>query len=123
MLAPSARAEEPALPTPPRQAEPWSSPATGLPRFLVSATVTLFEQGLADPRGCDYRKVRVTVGSVWGGKGGEVATSGWVLPTAAGAKARHAVLWSGLDCPLAGDVGPADLAADVLALEDRAGDG
>ena len=38
------------LPTPPLQAEPWSPPATKLPRFLVTATRIVFEQGLADPR-------------------------------------------------------------------------
>ena len=35
-----------------------------------------------------------------GGRGGEVTTSGWVLPAAAGSKARHAIAWSGLVYPL-----------------------
>jgi len=123
LIAPAARAGDPALPTPPRQAEPWTPPRTTLPRFLVASASTLFEQGLADPRGGEYRRILVSVGSVWGGKGGEVATSGWVLPAPAGAKTRHAIAWSGLVYPLAGDTGPADLDADVLALEDAAGDG
>src|SRR5579883_2049865 len=74
-----ALAEEPTLPTPPRQAEPWTPPQTSLPRFLVSATATLCEQGLADPRGCDYRAIQIAVGNVWRGEGGDLTTNGWVL--------------------------------------------
>ena len=112
----AARGAEPILPTPPRQAEPWTPPPTTLPRFLVSATASLCEQGLADPRGCDYRKIKLTVGSVWGGEGHELETTGWVLPTADGGKPRHAVAWNGLVYPLAGDLGPGDLDADIRAL-------
>lgn len=117
-----ALAEEPTLPTPPRQAEPWGPPPTSLPRFLVSATATLFDQGLADPRGCEYRAIRIAVGGVRGGQAHEVATSGWVLPAADGEKLRYAIAWSGLVYPLAGTGGPADLDADVrAALGDGAG--
>ena len=112
----AARGAEPILPTPPRQAEPWTPPPTTLPRFLVSATAALCEQGLADPRGCDYRKIKLTVGTVWGGGGHELETTGWVLPSADGGKPRHAVAWSGLVYPLAGDLGPGDLDADIRAL-------
>ena len=34
-------------------------PATKLPRFLVAATAALFEDGIADPRGCEYREVEI----------------------------------------------------------------
>ncbi len=115
--------EQPILPTPPRQAEPWTPPPTSLPRFLISSTRTLFDQGLADPRGCEYHKIRLTVGSVRGGQGSEVATSGWLLPARGEAKIRYAVAWSGLVYPIVEDLGPADLDADVLALEDAAGTG
>jgi hypothetical protein len=110
-----ARTESPPLATPPRQAEPWTPPETTIPRFFVSATASLFEQGLADPRGCEYRTIRIALGAVWGGNAHEVATSGWILPAADGGKPRHAVAWSGLVYPLieAGD--PADLDADVRA--------
>src|SRR5947209_2489715 len=96
------RAAEPTLPTRPRQAEPWVPPRTSLPRFLVRATATLCEQGLADPRGCEYRSIQIAVGSVWGGQAQPVTTSGWVLPAGDGGKPRHAVAWSGLVYPLAG---------------------
>lgn len=111
----SARAEEPTLPTPPRQAEPWAPPRTSLPQFLVSAPTALFEQGLADPRGCEYRTIQIAVGGVWGGQAHDVATNGWVLPAAEGGKSRHAIAWSGLVYPLIGVGGPADLDADAPA--------
>ena len=111
------------LPDPPRQKEPWTPPETKLPRFLVAATATLFDQGLADPRGCEYRSIEITAGSVWGGQGGIASTKGWVLPAMDGEKQRFAVAWSGLVYPVVKVGEPADLAADVLALEDAAGDG
>ncbi len=99
------------------QAKPWTAPRTSLPRFLVSATTTLCEQGLADPRGCEYRKIRVVAGSVWGGQAQEASTNGWVIPAGDGGKPRHAIAWSGLVYPLAGLGEPANLDADVRALE------
>jgi hypothetical protein len=119
----SDRAEEPALATPPHQAEPWTPPRTSLPKFLVAATATLCEQGLSDPRGCDYRTIQIAVGSVWGGSAQNLTTHGWVLPAAGGGKSRHAIAWSGLVYPLAEVRGPADLDADVRALGEAAGPG
>src|SRR5262249_50380969 len=119
----ASRAEEPKLPIPPRQAEPWAPPRTSLPRFLVSATTALFEQGLADPRGCVYRAIPISVGGVWGGEAQGMTTSGWVLPAADVGMPRYAIAWSGLVYPLTAVGGPADLEGDVLALEDAAGDG
>ena len=78
-------------------------------------------QGLADPRGCEYRTIRIKVGGVWGGQAQEVSTYGWVLPVAAGGKPRHAIAWSGLVYPLAGSGEPVDLDGDIRALEDAAG--
>jgi hypothetical protein len=112
----AARSAEPILPTPPRQAEPWTPPKTTLPRFLVVATTALCEQGLADPRGCDYRKIKLTVGSVWGVGDGQAETTGWVLPAPDHGKARYAIAWSGLVYPVAGDLGPGNLDADMRAL-------
>jgi hypothetical protein len=109
---PYVRAEEPTLPVPPQQNAPWNPPETSLPRFLNTATATLFEQGLADPRGCEYRAITLQVGSVWSGDGGKVKTSGWVLPGDDG-KPRHAIAWNGLVYPVI-DVGePADLDKDL----------
>jgi hypothetical protein len=110
------------IPDPPRQREPWQPPATSLPRFLVSASATLFEQGLADPRGCDYHAIEIGIGNVRSGGGGVTKTRGWVLPAAAGEKTRFAVAWSGLVYPIVSIGEPADLAADVNMIDQMARD-
>jgi hypothetical protein len=53
-----------AIPDPPCQRERWTPPETKLPRFLVNATAALFDAGMADPRGCDYREVELGETSV-----------------------------------------------------------
>ena len=45
------------------------APRDVVARFLVRASATLFEQGLADPRGGDYRAIEIAVGSVWSSRG------------------------------------------------------
>ena len=64
------------------QKSAWVSPPSELPQAFVSATKTLFDQGLADPRGCEYREIEVPVGEPWSGDGGVIKTHGWVLPGA-----------------------------------------
>jgi hypothetical protein len=110
------RFEGATIPDPPRQREPWQSPATTLPKFLVSASSTLFEQGLADPRGCDYHAIEVGIGDVWSGDGGVMKTHGWVLPAPDGANTRFAVSWSGLVYPTVSIGEPADPATDVKVI-------
>ena len=104
-----------ALPEPPHQHDPWTPP-TAVPPALASATTTLFAQGLADPRGGEYRQIAVGVGSVWSGDGGVAQTHGWALPAAPGETPRFAVCWNGLVYPVVRVGDPADLAADVGAL-------
>jgi hypothetical protein len=110
-----------AMPTPPSQNKAWTPPESKLGETLIGAAKTLFEQGLADPRDCDYREVAVFAGT-WGEDGGSVKTHAWLLP-ADGKKQRFAVCWNGLVYPVF-EVGAAtDLKADVLATikadEDR----
>jgi len=83
-----------ALPVPPQQTAPWT-PATN--DAYTKAAETLFNQGMADPRGLDYREIEVVVGDPWGGGGGTFKTHGWVLP-AKGA-GSFAVTWNGLVYP------------------------
>ncbi len=83
---------------------------------MVSATRTLFDQGLADPRGCVYRDIEVVVGATWGGAGGVMRTHGWVLPAAKDAPQRFAVCWSGVVYPAVSVGAEASLEADVQAL-------
>ena len=81
---PAPRFEGATIPDPPGQGQPWTPPETSLPRFLVRASATLFEQGLADPRGGDYRAIEIVVGGVWSNVGESLSTHGWVLPGAPG---------------------------------------
>ena len=117
---PAPRFEGLTIPDPPQQRLPWTIPKTSLPRFLVRASATLFEQGLADPRGGDYREIEIAVGGVWSNVGGILTTHGWVLPETPGEKARFAVTWSGMTYPAVTVGPPADLEADVKVLEDAA---
>ncbi len=117
---PSPHFEGATIPDPPRQREPWQPPATALPRFLVNASVTLFEQALADPRGCDYHTIDIAIGDVWSGDGGVIKTHGWVLPATDGEKSRFAVAWNGLVYPIVSIGEPADPSADVEIIAQQA---
>ena len=111
-----ARFEGDSLPDPPRQRLAWEPPRVPLPEKLVTATAKLFEQGLADPRGCEYREVEIASGSI-GGWAGRVKTHAWVLPAAPQPGGRRfAVGWNGLVYPLESVGEKADLRQDVLAL-------
>lgn len=59
------------------------------PPGVTEEVRTLLKAGFGDPRGGEYRKVRVQLGSVWGGHQ-EVDTKGWVLPGN-----REVVCWNG----------------------------
>jgi hypothetical protein len=61
---PSPMKAEALLPRPPRQDEPWALPESGLSEAAIDAARVLFEQGLADPRGCAYREVELAAGPV-----------------------------------------------------------
>jgi hypothetical protein len=77
----------------------------------LSAAKALFDAGLADPRGCEYREIEVGTGNVWSGDGGVVTTRGWVLP-GTGAE-RFSVCWNGLVYPTVSVGRPADWRADA----------
>ncbi|MEI8291601.1 MAG: hypothetical protein WCH99_19205 [Verrucomicrobiota bacterium] len=102
------------MPPPPKQNSTWATPESNLPTNYVTATALLFQQGLADPRGCDYREIEVGTGNIWGGDGGVVKTHGWVLP---GRKEiRFGICWNGLVYPLIFIGTNADLEADVALM-------
>jgi hypothetical protein len=110
------RLEVDSLPEPPRQRLAWEPPRVSLPEKLVTATARLFKQGLADPRGCEYREVEVASGNV-GGWVSRIKTHAWVLPAAPQPGGRRfAVGWNGLVYPLERVGEKADLRQDVLAL-------
>ena len=102
------------IPSPPSQTAAWKPPATLLPEQFVTATATLFDQGLADPRDCEYRQIEVTVGSVWGGSS-VCKIHGWVLPNkSADQTQRFGIGWNGLVYALVSVGEPANIREDVL---------
>lgn len=102
------------LPTPPQQDAPWNAPESDLPTNYITAVELLFTQGLADPRGCEYREIEVGTGNVWGGDGGVVKTHGWVFPGTA--EARFGICWNGLVYPLVRSGTNANIEADVACM-------
>ena len=83
---------EPAIPIPPAETLPWTPPENHLPPLVVSATQELFDEGLADPRGCEYREIEIASGNA------VLTTHGWVLPQTG--LSRFAVGWNGVVYPL-----------------------
>jgi hypothetical protein len=116
---PSLPLKNEALPEPPMQRAGLSPDNAGLPADLLSATRRLFDQGLADPRGCEYRMIAVGTGSCWSGDGGVVDCHGWALPSAHAGAQRFAVCWNGLVYPAVRVGEKADLEADVRAVIQR----
>lgn len=124
---PSPRFQGSIIPVPPRQKLPWQAPRSELPDAVGAAAAALFEQGLADPRGCEYREIQVVIGEPWRGDGGVFRTHGWVLPagsyqglTRAEEHLQFAVCWNGLTYPIVAAGNKADLRADVLRAVESA---
>jgi hypothetical protein len=105
----------PDIPAPPWQKRSWAAPQTAVPAKFVAAVAVLFEQGFADPRGCEYREVRVAVGKYWSADSDVVLTHVWVLPGRPEDGPRFVVCWNGLVYPAVSVRGRADLRADVAA--------
>jgi hypothetical protein len=105
------------LPQPPAQKRAFAAPANSkLPEKLLSATAALFDIGVADPRDCEYRTVKVGVGDIWSGGGGTVQVHGWVLPVEETEKTkgqRFAIAWNGLVYPIIELGEKSDLEADI----------
>ena len=89
-----------AFPEPPQQRLAWTAATNVISPAFASAARVLFDQGLADPRGCDYREIEIQVGELWSDAGVRVKTHGWVLPQAAAGPQTFAVCWNGLVYPV-----------------------
>jgi hypothetical protein len=100
------------------QTDPWalSVLSTNLPPHLQRAINLLFQNGMADPRGCDYREVDVVVANFWTASGTTNKTHSWILPTADDTQARYAIGWNGLIYPFVSVGKPADAEGDARAL-------
>jgi hypothetical protein len=112
LVAPSPHFHGAEMPTPPQQGQPWTPPKSQLPEVALDAMKALFDEGLADPRGCDYREIKVAVGNCWSGDSGVVTTHGWIIP----GKNPFAICWNGLVYPVVSTGPAADLRADILAM-------
>lgn len=98
-----------ALPVPPSQHVPWQpQPAIGIPDYVPEAVAALFDAGLADPRGGEYRRVEVSRPSA---SGGTVTLNGWSFP------GGFAVGWDGLVHRVVRAGERVDLSADVAAAK------
>jgi len=97
------------IPDPPEQGKPWTSPETKLPGFFKTAAGLLFDEGGADPRGCEYRDVEVGAERI-------IKTHGWVFPGRPGEPHRFVVGWNGVLYPAITVGAKADLDADVRAM-------
>jgi hypothetical protein len=104
-------------PESPRQHAKWQAPKSDVPGSMVSATAWLFDHGMADPRGCDYREVSIKSGIRLNTDQAR-ALHAWVIP-APGADGRsYAICWDGLAYPIDQIGPPVDLNADVSSLVD-----
>jgi hypothetical protein len=97
-----------ALPVPPQQTAAWTAPsAPGVPEYVVTVAGRLFEIGLADPRGGEYREVEV---AALGPAKRTFSTHAWVFP------GQFAVFWDGLVYRVDHVGSSADLDIDVSAI-------
>src|SRR6202012_4922221 len=85
---------ESSWPEPPEQHTPWH-PDSAIPTNAVSAIDILVAQGFPDPRGCEYRIIKVNVSSPWENHAQLVQTHGWLLPASANTTNRFAICWNG----------------------------
>jgi len=102
------------------QHDPWKPPVAGPGDVFASAVSVIFDSGLPDPRGCEYRQVSVPR-LLLAGRMQIVQTQGWVLPAAADAQ-QFAICWDGLNLPVAGRRqagGPEGDAAAALRQEEK----
>jgi hypothetical protein len=97
-------------PVPPAQTQPWTPPRTELAPIVVSAVTELFREGLADPRGCEYREIEIAESKTW-----RIKTHGWVLP-GKGGEQRYAIGWNGVVYPVASVGGPVDLQKEFSVM-------
>lgn len=81
-----------ALPEPPAQHQPWTpSNARGLPEYVVTMAGKLFDVGLADPRGGEYREIEFAVPFTdYPEPHDRLKTHAWVFAN------QYAVGWNGL---------------------------
>lgn len=104
------------LPIPPMQSSPWKIASTNLPAGFESAVGKIFEAGMADPRGCDYREIEIVVGDFRSASAKTIKTHGWILPAASGMETNFAIGWNGLIYRAVAIGSPADWKVDAAKM-------
>ncbi|MBS1793869.1 MAG: hypothetical protein JSS81_08440 [Acidobacteria bacterium] len=89
-----------------------------LPPEFSNAGARLFELGLPDPRGLEYRELEIKSNSVWGGSS-NFKIHGWLLPAADPKGPRFGIGWNGVRFPLLSVGEKADLTADIRAALEK----
>jgi hypothetical protein len=102
-------------PIPPHQNADWSLPkGVSDSEGKIAATMkTLFEFGLADPRGMPYHHVKRQENSK------AMPARAWVLPASRDDPQRYAIGWNGLIYPVTEVGAIADLQADLVILREK----
>jgi len=85
----------------------WTPPSTDLPQKWIETTKFLHAHGLGDPRGGDYRKAKILLGSVWQTDRILSEENGWLMPD------KTFIAWDGLAYKPESVGGKADLEKDV----------
>jgi hypothetical protein len=69
-----------ALPETPHQRDPWMPPAVdGIPGYVITTSATLFDAGLADPRGGAYHEIEIALPTEYSQEPYVLATHAWVF--------------------------------------------
>ncbi|MBW2699428.1 MAG: hypothetical protein JRF33_01305 [Deltaproteobacteria bacterium] len=100
--------------TPPAQHRPFTPPASDLPLYVSKGFGALFDMGMADPRDCAYRQVKVRLADSEDGDAGLHGIHAWVYTQPK--TGPRAIAWNGLVYPTEELGPPADLVADVEAM-------
>lgn len=99
------------VPEPPSQHAPWEPlPVSGMPEYVPELVAILFDAGLADPRGGEYRQIELIPSS---GEDRAVMTHGWYF------RQGFAVCWDGIVHPVTHAGQLADLWSDVAEARAR----
>lgn len=111
------------FPKPPQQGVPWVALTNGIPPAVATACAEIFEAGLADPRGCEFREITL---ESWKHENREqqskiIATRGWVLPAKSPTSPRFATCWNGLIYPVTSVGAAVDPVADISKLLNATG--
>jgi hypothetical protein len=108
------------IPQPPESRLKWVAPSE--PKLLADIAGLFFGQGMADPRGCEYRQIKVMSATAWGNQddgqgwkpdGTPIQTHGWVLPASEKNQQRFAVCWNGWVYPVLAVGEPCSVDEDV----------